>query len=359
VVVHRSRDCVAEDIQYYGGGADAGMGVWACSGTITFRRFRVGVPPGSDRLFAAAGGGQEFQNRGTLVLDGCDISRADDDGVNMGTTYAQVLQQVDPRTLVVEDRGIPFQPGDTLALWDWFLKKGRSEAKLVQFAREGNKAVRLTLDADVKAEHPAGSPGLPDRATWKGGGRFEEHDGVDRIADFEAAGKLIIRNCRFQNMRARNILVKTSDSVIEGCTFYNTHMTAILAGPEFYWGEAPAVRNLVIRNNRFVNIDGSSINLGCHASDHSFDNRNILIEGNTFEKYGALGGVGIAGRQGTAVLIRNADGVIIRNNTFGPPAPTAPPGAKPLVVEVSRNVSIKGNKGVPDEEVREAPAKTK
>jgi hypothetical protein len=53
-------------------------------------------------------------------------------------------------------------------------------------------------------------------------------------------------------MRARCILVKTSDSVIENNTFYNTHMTAILAGPEFYWGEAPAVRNL--RKNELVNL---------------------------------------------------------------------------------------------------------
>jgi hypothetical protein len=318
----------------------------------------VGVPPGSDRLIAAAGGGQEFQNRGTLVLDGCDVSRVDDDGVNMGTTYARVLKQVDPRTLVVEN-GAPFHPGDRIALWDWLLKKGRSEAKLVRADREDNRSVRLTLDADVTAEHPAGSPGLPDRASWKGGGRFEEHDGIDRVAAFEAAGRMIVRNCRFQGMRARNILVKTSDSVIEGCTFYNTHMTAILAGPEFYWGEAPAVRNLVIRNNRFLNVDGSSINLGCHVSEHSYDNRNILIEGNTFEQYGARGGVGIAGRQGTAVLIRNADGVIIRNNTFGPPASTAPAGAKPLVVEVSRHVSVQGNRGVPDEEIREAPGGVK
>ena len=125
-------------------------------------------------------------------------------------------------------------------------------------------------------------------------------------------------------MRARNILVKGSDALIENNTFYNTHMTSILAGPEFYWGEGPTVRNLVIRNNRFMNIDGSSINLGCHHSDESFDNRNILIEGNTFEGYGNLGGISLAGKQGTAVLIRNADGVIVRNNTFGPPSPTAP-----------------------------------
>ena len=123
-------------------------------------------------------------------------------------------------------------------------------------------------------------------------------------------------------------------------------MTAILAGPEFYWGEAPVVRNLVIRNNRFVNIDGSSINLGCHESANSYDNRNILIEGNTFENYGAKGGVGISGKQGTAVLIRNADGVVVRNNKFGPPSPTAPRDAKPLLIEVSRNVVVKGNEGV-------------
>lgn len=147
-------------------------------------------------------------------------------------------------------------------------------------------------------------------------------------------------------MRARNILVKCSNAVIENNTFYNTHMTSILAGLEFYWGEAPAVRNLVIRNNRFVNIDGSSINLGCHHSNTSYDNRDILIEGNTFEKYGSLRGVGISGRQGTAVLIRNATGVTVRNNKFGVPAATAPPDAKPLVIEMSKNVVLEGNQGV-------------
>ena len=50
-------------------------------------------------------------------------------------------------------------------------------------------------------------------------------------------------------------------------------MCSILVGPEFYWGEAPGVRNLVIRNNRFVNIDGSSIDIGSHPSEASRDNK--------------------------------------------------------------------------------------
>jgi hypothetical protein len=280
-------------------------------------------------------------------MDSCDISRVDDDGCNMGTLYTKVLRQLDSRTIVVEDKGTPFQVGDTIALWDWFLKQERSEARLVQFTREEDRSVRLTLDRDVQVLHQVGRPGLPERGAWKGGGRFEEFDGIDRIADFETAGKMIIRNCRFQNMRARCILVKTSDSVIENNTFYNTHMTAILAGPEFYWGEGPAVRNLIIRSNHFINIDGSSINLGCHHSTNSYDNRNILIEGNTFEKYGAKGGVGISGKQGTAVLIRNADGVIVRNNKFGPPASPDIKSAKPLLIETSRNVVLKDNEGSP------------
>ena len=343
-----SKDILIEDVRYYGGGADAGFLMWSCPGDVTLRRFKVGIPPGSDRLLASAGGSQEFQNRGTLTLEECDFSRIDDDGVNMGTTYAKVLRQVDPRTIVVQGNGIPFQTGDTITLWDWFKKNVRQEVRLQAFAPEGGSSVRLTLDADVKVDHPAGSPGLPQRSHWDGRGRFEEFDGIDRIADQQAAGKLIVRHCRFQTMRARNILVKGSDALIENNTFYNTHMTSILAGPEFYWGEGPTVRNLVIRNNRFMNIDGSSINLGCHHSDESFDNRNILIEGNTFEGYGNLGGISLAGKQGTAVLIRNADGVIVRNNTFGPPSPTAPRGAKPLLIEVSRNVVSKDNQGLPE-----------
>jgi hypothetical protein len=346
VVANNSKDCLVENIKYYGGGADAGIGIWGCDGTITYKNFRTGIPEGSNRLIAAAGGSQEFENRATIVFDNVDVSRVDDDGFNMGTAYAKVLKQVDSRTIVVERKNTPYVVGDTIALWDWFLKKERSQAVLLRFTKNEDKTVTLVLDKNVEVLHPVGSPGLPLRSEYKGGGRFEEFDGIDRLADFQAAGKSIIRNSRFQNMRARCILLKTSNSIIENCTFYNTHMTAILAGTEFYWGEAPAIHNVIIRNNRFVNIDGCSINLGCFRSDNSYDNKNILIEGNTFENYGAKGGVGISGIQGTAVLIRNADGVIIRNNKFGTPASTAPKGSRPVVVEVSRNVKFENNIGI-------------
>jgi len=346
VVTNNSRDCFVENIRFYGGGAGAGIGIWGCGGTITFKNFMTGVPDGSSRLIAAAGGSQEFENRGTIIFDSCDFSRVDDDGFNMGTSYVKVLKQIDSKTIVVEKLNTPYVVGDTITLWDWYLKKARNEAVLVNFTRNDDRTVTLVLDKAVEVIHPVGSAGLPLKSEYKGRGRFEEFDGIDRIADFQAAGKSIIRNCRFQNMRARSILCKTSNSIIENNTFYNTHMTAILVGPEFYWGEAPAVRNLTIRNNHFINIDGSCINIGCFNSDNSYDNKNILIEGNVFENYGAKGGVGISGIQGTAVLIRNADGVVLRNNIFKPAAPTAPKNSKPVVIEVSRNVIFENNVGI-------------
>jgi hypothetical protein len=346
----RSDKILAEDIDYYGGGANAGFTCWN-NGDLTFRRFSVDIPPGSNRLFASAGGSHAMQNRGTFTVEDCNFAWLDDDSINNGTTHMRVHQQIDPKTILIEEHTspMPFQKGDTIAIWDWFDKMERSRAKLLEFERfrENDKTfVRLTLDTEMKVLHPVGGEGLPSKADWNGKGRFEEYDGIDRVVDLETCGKMVIRGCRFQNMRARNILIKTMDSIIENNTFYNTHMCSILVGPEFYWAEAPQVENLIIRNNRFVNIDGCSINIGCHHSEKSRDNKNIVIEGNSFENYGAVGGVGISGRQGTAVLIRNTDGVVVRNNTFGKPAKTAPDDVKPLVIEASENVTVENNKGL-------------
>ena len=72
-----------------------------------------------------------------------------------------------------------------------------------------------------------------------------------------------------------------------------------------------------------------------------------MIEGNTFEGYGAVGGTGITGSRGTAVRVRNADGVT-SGATRSRPSPDAPAGAPPVIVEASRNVTLSGNVGCPD-----------
>jgi hypothetical protein len=335
-----SSDCFIEDVRYYGGGADAGIGVWNCGGTISYRNYYVGIPENSNRLFAAAGGGQQFNNRCTFIMDGCDFSRVDDDGYNMGTNYLRVIEQINPKTIITEIRGVPFFKGDTITLWDWVDKKERAQAIITGLDTLSGREIKLFLDRDIQILHPWGRENIN---TAQNRRDLQEVDGIDRIANLNSVGQTIIRNCRFQNMRARCILVKNSNTLIENNVFYDTHMTAILVGPEFYWGEAPQVRNLTIRNNQFINIHGSCINIACFNSENSMDNKNILIENNSFINYGATGGTSISGKQGTAILVRNANGVKIINNTFEPSEAAVVLKASPILVEVSQNVIMEGN----------------
>lgn len=340
------RDCAVEEVTFSNGGG-AGFTLWKNEGETVVRKCVIGIPPGSGRLIAASGGSMAFHNRGTVTFDGCDFSRIDDDGFNMGTGFVRILERIDDRTCRIEGSNVEFRAGDAVAVWDWQARRQRGEAKVVR-AERGKDGVRLALDRAVEIARAGPGAGNQDR------GRAEK-DGIDRICNFDDAGKAVVRNCRISSLRARGVLIKAPDSLIEGNTFYDTHSPAILAGPEFYWGEAPPVRNLTIRNNRFVNVDVSNIYVGVFDSDASTDNRNIVIEGNNFEGYGRQAVMHNQGRRGNAVLVRNADGVTIRGNTFGPPAPGAPPGARRLAVEVSRNVTVRGNTGAPNEEIKDAP----
>jgi hypothetical protein len=151
--------------------------------------------------------------------------------------------------------------------------------------------------------------------------------------------------------------MKAPNSIIENNVFHDTVMASVLVGPEFYWDEGPAVKNLVIRNNRFINDSGSNILVGAwltwdefprggfptgRPSSESRDNRNIVIEGNTFSKYGHYE-FGVCGVQGAPILVRNADGVTIRNNVIGAPDPDCPEGPR-ILVKSCDHVIEEGNR---------------
>ena len=329
-------DGTVEDVTAYSGNC---FSAWRCRGTMTFRRCTIGVPPGSNRLFAASGGMMCFFNRATVVVEDCDFSRVDDDCLNMGTNFIKVLRQVDEKTAIVKDTPVIFEAGDSIAVWDWQAKQQRDEVKLAAFSRLPDRTVQLTFERAVKFERTG--PGADDSDR-----RAQEKDGVDRIVDMQSGGRAIVRRNRFNCRRARAVLMKSQGSLIEENTFYDMHMPAILAGPEFYWSEAPPVRNLTIRHNRFVNNDVSNIYVACFESQASRDNRNIVIEGNRFEGYGRFPSVARQGRQGVAVHVSNAEGVTIRGNTFGAAAPTAPQDAPRVLVEHSRHVRLGDNTGL-------------
>jgi hypothetical protein len=79
----------------------------------------------------------------------------------------------------------------------------------------------------------------------------------------------------------------------------------------------------------------------------SYDSTNILIEGNSFSGFGTTPSVfGWNWPVGPAIAITNAAQVMIRGNTLGPLAESAPNGTPKILVERSVNVQIIDNQDI-------------
>ena len=359
-ILSNLRDTTLEEINYWGGGANAGVYVRGLEGTTTFRRFVIGVPPGSDRLYSCAGGGQISGLRGTLLLDHCDFSRIDDDGIDVLSNYTRIIEQKDKRTLIVQAKSSDYRMGDRVQIWDWQLKKMRADAIITAATPTPDGTFVIAVDRDVVTERVGVGTGLDFS-------RESMTDGIDRLINVATVGQgTIIRDSKFQVFRAKCLNVKAADCTIERCTFSNSFQPAISAAPEWYFEEGSSIRNFTVRDCTFTDNNHPNIVIGASPlsgvpgtkpivsdalENTSYDSTNILIEGNSFSGYGTTPSVfGWNWPVGPAMSITNAAHVTIRGNTFGPLAESAPKGTQTILVEKSKDVRIMNNKGISAEE---------
>jgi hypothetical protein len=357
------RDTTLEDVNYWGGGANAGFYIRGLEGTTTFRRFVIGVPPGSNRLYSCAGGGQVSGLRGKLLLDHCDFSKIDDDGIDILADYTRIIEQRDKRTLLVQSKKHDYRTGDRVELWDWQHKKMRMDAIITTSTPTPDGTFLIALDRDVVTERVGVGVGM-------NFSRESMIDGIDRLINVATVGQeTIIRDSKFQVFRAKCLNLKAANCTIERCTFSNSFQPAVFAGPEWYFEEGSAIRNLTVRDCVFTDNNHSNIVIGASpisgipgekpivsdAPEHtSYDSTNILIEGNSFSGYGTTPSVfGWNWPVGPAIAITNAAQVMIRGNTFGPLAESAPEGTPIVLVEKSKEVQFIDNKGISAEEATE------
>jgi hypothetical protein len=348
------QDTTIEDVNYWGGGGNAGFYLGRLTGTTTFRRFVIGVPPGSGRVYSCGGGGQISGLRGNLVFDSCDFSKIDDDGCDILSTWTRILDQPDSHTLHVQSRDDNYEAGDHIEIWDWLHKKMRSEAVLTSATKNGDSSYTLAFDRDVQTERVGPGDGPPF-------GTKAMTDGIDRIIDVSTVGQsTLFRNCHFQVFRAKCINLKAPNTIITGCTFSHSYQPAISASPEWYFEEGPTIRNLTIENCKFIDCNHSNISVGAaptagvHGADPSLDSSpgsdsrdssNILIQNNTFSGYGATVSVFPWWPFG-ALEVTNANGVTVRGNDFGPAYPNTPDKIQKVVIARSDNVAIRDNTGL-------------
>jgi hypothetical protein len=352
------RDCLFEDIVYHGRGSNAGIILWNCDGTMAFRRYSIGIVPGSQALLSCSGGGMEIDIRGKLVYDHCDFSRFDDDGADITTHYAGIVGQTTPTTIIVADNQ-NFRVGDHLSHVNWVTKDEQAGFIIRGIAKvPGTSHVSLTIDHPMSVDRMGiDKPNIP----------FEEvlKNGYDRVVDYDnACTSAEFHDCTFQCLRARPLNIKAQHCLVDHCSFSNGEGQAISAGPEAAWMEAPYVHDLTIRSCTFSNNATTCIDIDMFQGMKecsSYGNRAILIEGNIFRRSGACVRTPSLPRPedwratenfgALAVHVHHCDHVIIRNNDFGDRAPTAPDFKPMVLVEHCLHVTVENNRSLPPNEI--------
>ncbi|MFC1778047.1 right-handed parallel beta-helix repeat-containing protein [Pseudomonadota bacterium] len=277
------------------------------------------LPKGATRSRLLSSNADAFHSKHTSrgpTIIGSHFTNQGDDGIAINTDFHLVCASFGNQLAIGAKTDydlLRFQPGDRLRGLN--LASGEmTEAVVLSIARDSsldkgltdvrrthlpnahhpfNTSFRVTLDRPLQLE-----PGDLVFSPGRNGNGFE------------------IRDTTIKNHRARGILIKASDGIIENNLIDGSSIGGIVLAPELFdWQEAGFSRNIVIRGNKVLNTSrqfgqpgqtqaaGIAITSdpGWVGQNHS----NILIEDNVID-----------GTVGPALIINAAKGVRVINNHF-------------------------------------------
>lgn len=262
---------------------------------VTFRRVHCEPREGSGRILASSADFLHFSGcAGKVSVLDCRFSGAQDDPVNVHGTYLRVEEktaadQLRLRFMHPQTYGIQaFRPADSVAFVGVQTLQTKALARVKDAVRLSDYEVLLTLEGDVP-ECVVPAEDVVENLTW--------------------TPEVEIRGNRFTRTSTRGTLVSTPRKVvIEDNEYIRTGMSAILiSGDASAWFESGAVRDVLIRGNRFV---GCAKNGGHHGAYIAVEPTNtvddpqhpvhsgIKIIGNRFET-----GSGTASGDGDSRLV--------------------------------------------------------
>lgn len=292
-----------------------GMGLLAqMSENITLDRFSVCLRGDDDlRYFTTQADATHFSGcKGVISSVGGMYEGMMDDAINVHGTYLKVKQRIDDKTLIGEymhKQSFGFAwgyAGDVVQFID---------SKTMELIGNENRIATIeAVDAPV------------DKGVKQFRIVFEEsinpaigEAGVFGIENLTWTPEVYFADNTIRNNRARGSLFSTpKPTVVEKNLFDHTSGAAILlCGDCNGWFETGACRNIVIRDNKFINaltnmfqFTNAVISIYPEIPDlqnqQKYFHSNIVIEGNTFETFD------------TPILYaKSVDGLIFRNNIIG------------------------------------------
>jgi hypothetical protein len=324
-----SSDIQIEDVAVYHA---PGMGLVAQrSENISLQRFDVRLKPGTDRVFSATADAVHFTNcRGLIKLEHCLFENQLDDPCNVHGIYAKVEQALSERTVVVKLMEKMTKGIEMAVAGDWMQAIDPESLLACGHAAEVESADLINSDYQVirfKERLPEGLEA----------GRFLENRTWNP--------DLTVRHCTVRANRARGFLITTPGYVVlEHNTISAPGAAVKISGDANSWYESGAVKDVTIRNNRFlasnyccpdwgkavIDIDPEIRHPELYECYHS----NIRIENNVFETFD----LGI-------VSGHSVDGFTFRNNRIIRTDDYPAHGYMKHSIELKavRNVDIAGN----------------
>lgn len=299
-----------------------GMGLLAqMSENITLNKFFVSLKEDDTRYFTTQADATHFSGCKGLIRSENGLYEAmADDAINVHGTYLKVTERVNANTIKAQymhpqawgflwgevGDETQFISSNTMDLVDGKTYKIKSIKAVDKPTEFGAKIFEITFTEAIPSEINADKPFGIENLTW--------------------TPEVIFKNNIIRNNRARGALFSTPKKVIcENNLFDHTHGTAILlCGDSNGWYETGACKNVIIKNNRFINALTANYQFTNavisiypeipNLSDQKqFFHSGIVIEDNIFEMFDEP--ILYAKSVENLIFTKNK---VIRNNEFEP-----------------------------------------
>lgn len=295
-ILDQSTNVKFETVSLY---ASLGMGLVAETCTnLYFNRFNCITKPGTDRLMTCTADILHLSNTaGEIVITNSTLENSHDDALNVNGHLLRVQAIDGEKARVIWPGGMngTFRPvvGEVYELSDISTLEVKKTLTIA--------TVETSFDGYI--------------VTFKEGISGVEVNNA--LGNVTRAAKLTFKNNLVRNKRNRGIVVQTRNvEISNNCFSYIMHGAIMLISEVNVWNESIAPRDVVIKNNKFVNnsafaqadIDSTAFGPGFSVGSPKTI-RNLTIENNFFA-YSA----------NSAMSFRGASNIKIKNNLIYNPA---------------------------------------
>ena len=317
------RDMTYESIRVYsGGGCPVDHGT---AGDTVFRDWRLFARPGTSRLPVAAGLGQFSKNGGKFLFEDCEFGPHLDDGINLLSGMSVVGKSEGGSEIVVTGGQMP-TVGSKLTFYEYTSWESCGEARVVSSALLEDPDTLAAVNAFAKKNRTRENARHAYRTVLDHAVHLPAFAMV--VHSDNRADAIEVRGCLFRDQLAQIMVLQGAKSgLIEENLLLRSTGAAI--SPQFsqYWWEGPMPSNFVIRNNVIrdnpvaaaVTGFAGNASIAVYAGTRHPSNARLLhnfrIENNTIVNPSFYG-----------IAIRNADGVVVRNNRIINPGACAVTG---------------------------------